>query len=108
MDAAGDEERATIRIRLAEELRRLVERIVFHHELGVVAYLRVREGVASDQVPWIYDGARRVPWQIDLDYDDSPHGLEPMSPDELSRYDSGNLDSLKASIERKRLAGKSS
>lgn len=109
MDVAGDGERAAIRTRLAEELRRLVERIVFHHELGVVAYLRVREGVASDQVPWVFDGARNVPWQIALDHDDTPHGLEPMTPADWARLDGrGDLPSLKAAIERKRLAGKSS
>lgn len=77
MDEAEGEERTAIRTRLAEQLRQLVELVRFDPELGVDAVLKDRPDIAADQVPFMYGANKAVPWRLSLDFDNSPHGIEP-------------------------------
>jgi hypothetical protein len=72
MGEAEGEERTAIRVRLAEQLRQLVEVVGFHPEIGIYAKLKPRPDVPADQVPYSYGYGGR--WTMALDDDSDPHG----------------------------------
>lgn len=91
MDEAEGEERMTIRTRLSEQLRQLVDYIDFDHRIGALAFLKARPGIPSDQVPWIYGTRNRAPWLLWLDDDDDPHGDIYWGPGEDPNYEPSPL-----------------
>ncbi|QDC01871.1 recombinase family protein [Mesorhizobium sp. 8] len=74
MGEAEGEERTAIRVRLAEQLRQLVEMVDFHPELSIIAHLKPRADVPADQVPFTYDSGN---WRLELSSDSEPHGIDP-------------------------------
>jgi hypothetical protein len=80
MSEAEGEERTAIRIRLAEQLRQLVEMVDFHPEIGVYAKLKPRPDVPADQVPFTYGYGGR--WTLALDDENEPHGQDYSYEDE--------------------------
>lgn len=77
MEAAEGQQRTEIRTRLAEQLRQIVRKIVFHHEIGVTAFLKERPGLADADVPFAYGNTSAHRWQMYLDDDGDPHGPPP-------------------------------
>jgi DNA invertase Pin-like site-specific DNA recombinase len=77
MDEAEGEERTAIRIRLAEQLRQIVECVTFDNAASVVAVLKQRHDVPEEQIPWVWGYSDRVPWLLNLDYEHDTHGPTP-------------------------------
>lgn len=77
MDEAEGEQRTAIRTRLAEQLRQLVDRILFDPDIGVTAILKARPDIPPNQIPFMYGATKTAPWLLSLDEDSQPHGPEP-------------------------------
>jgi hypothetical protein len=76
MQQADGEQRAVIRTRLAEQLRKLVLEVRFDPELGALAYLTPQPGVRPEDVPWIVGSRKAQAWRLWLNEDGDPHGLD--------------------------------
>ncbi|RWQ14825.1 recombinase family protein [Mesorhizobium sp.] len=77
MDEAEGDQRTAIRVRLAEQLRQLVEMVRFDPELSVIALLKARPDIAPEDIPFVYGAKGTVPWILVLDDESEPHGPEP-------------------------------
>jgi hypothetical protein len=76
MEETAGEQRSAIRVRLAEQLRRLIEEVRFDPELGVLAFLTPQLGIAPTDVPWIVGQQRAQAWRIWLNDDGDPYGID--------------------------------
>ncbi|WP_181180647.1 recombinase family protein [Mesorhizobium sp. B2-4-6] len=102
MSEAEGEQRTAIRVRLAEQLRQLVDHIRFDHELSVVAVLKPRPDVPTNQIPFTWgDGGL---WTLSLDYDSQPHG--PDFSEDMGDYDDDQTRARTLAFLNRRLAEK--
>lgn len=77
MDKASGERRKAIRIRLAEQLRQIVEVIWFHPDNGAEAKLKVRLDLPENDIPYVWGDSAKRPWHLDLNWDSDGHGHAP-------------------------------
>jgi hypothetical protein len=84
MVEADAEQRTAIRVRLAEQLRNLVDEVRFDPELGVLAVLTPQLGVAPEAVPWIVGQRQAQTWRIWLNDDGDPNGMEDAESEQVS------------------------
>ncbi len=75
MDEAAEDQRHAIRTRLAEQLRHLVTEVRYDPDLGVLAILTPRPGIAADDVPKIVGASKMQPWRVWLNDDSDPSGF---------------------------------
>ncbi|MBN9244285.1 MAG: recombinase family protein [Mesorhizobium sp.] len=102
MSEAEGEDRTAIRVRLAEQLRQLVEKVGFHPEIGVYARLKPRPDIPADQVPYSYGYGGR--WTMALDHDSDPHGQDFIRQDDDYYNDDGRTAARTLAFLQRKLA----
>jgi len=98
MPVVSDGHRFTVRTRLAQELKKLVQIVEFHSQFGASANLIPQISLPPGRVPWAAYGFKTKSWFIWLN-DDDVHGLDYFADDpEMIAQDTPPPNFRKASV----------